>query len=88
MVIELAAELGIPFIERDIQVFNVINADEAFLATTPVCLMPVTKINGVMIADGRPGLIFQRLHDLWSEKVGLDIHQQLMAGAARRRGAF
>lgn len=88
MVIELAAELGMPFIERDIQVFNVINADEAFLATTPVCLMSVTKINGVMIGDGRPGLVFQKLHDVWSEKVGFDIHQQLLAGAARRRAAY
>lgn len=84
-VIELAAELGIPFVERDIQVFNVINADEAFLTTTPTCLMPVTKINGLLINEGRPGPIFQMLHDAWSERVGLDIHQQLLDGANRRR---
>jgi len=84
-VIELAAELGIPFVERDIQVFNVMTADEAFLTTTPSCLLPVTKINGTMIADGRPGPIFQTLHDAWSDLVGLDIHQQLLDGANRRR---
>lgn len=84
-VIELAAELGIPFVERDIQVFNVMTADEAFLTTTPSCLMPVTKINGTLIADGRPGPIFQNLHDAWSDLVGLDIHQQLLDGANRRR---
>src|SRR4029078_3343936 len=39
-VIELAAKLGIPFVERDIQVYNVMNADEAFLASTPFCMMP------------------------------------------------
>src|SRR5262249_54840635 len=29
-VIELAGKLGIPFVERDIQVFTAVNADEAF----------------------------------------------------------
>ena len=43
-VISLAGKLGIPFVERDIQVYNVINADEAFTTTTPYCIMPVTKI--------------------------------------------
>lgn len=85
-VIELSSQLNIPFVERDIQVFNVINADEAFLATTPVCLMPVTKINGVTIGDGRPGPVFQRLHDAWSERVGFNIHEQLQRGANRCRG--
>lgn len=86
-VIELAGELGIPFVERDVQVFNVINADEAFLATTPVCLMPVTKINGVIINDGQPGPIFRRLQAAWSENVGFNIEQQILAGAARRMGS-
>ena len=55
MVIELCGKLGIPFIERDFQVFNVMNANEAFTSSTPYCVMPVTKINGVPIADGKRG---------------------------------
>jgi branched-subunit amino acid aminotransferase/4-amino-4-deoxychorismate lyase len=81
-VIELAARLGIPFVERDFQVFSVMNADEAFLASTPYCLMPVTRINGVAIGDGRPGPIIRRLLTAWNELAGLDIDGQIQAGAA------
>jgi branched-subunit amino acid aminotransferase/4-amino-4-deoxychorismate lyase len=83
-VIELAAKLGIPFVERDFQVYNVINADEAFLSSTPFCLMPVTKVNGVGIGDGRPGPVYRRLLAAWSERVGLDIARQIHDVAARR----
>jgi branched-chain amino acid aminotransferase len=83
-VIELAAKLGIPFAERDIQVHSVMNADEAFTASTPYCLMPVTKINGVPIGDGRPGPMVRRLLAAWNEEVGLDIEKQIQDGARRR----
>ena len=86
-VIELANRLGIPFVERDIQVFSVMNADEAFLASTPYCFMPVTKINGVPIGDGTPGPIFRRLIAAWTEQVGLDIEQQITTGARRRQAS-
>lgn len=83
-VIELAAQLGIPFVERDFQVYNVMNADEAFLASTPFCMMPVTKINGVAIGTGKPGPIVGKLLSAWSERVGVDIPGQIRDVAARR----
>jgi branched-subunit amino acid aminotransferase/4-amino-4-deoxychorismate lyase len=82
-VMELAGKLGIPFVERDIQVFTVINADEAFTTSTPYCLMPVTRINGVPIGNGKPGPVFRRLIDAWSQEVGLDIAKQMVEGARR-----
>jgi branched-subunit amino acid aminotransferase/4-amino-4-deoxychorismate lyase len=85
MVIELAAKLGIPFAERDLQVYNVLNADEAFTSTTPYCILPVTKVNGVPIATGRPGPIYRRLLAAWSEHVGVDIERQMLDGAAEPR---
>jgi branched-chain amino acid aminotransferase len=72
------------FIERDFQVFNVINAQEAFTASTPYCLMPVTKINGLPIGDGKPGPVLKRLLEAWSQLVGLDIPRQIAEGAKRR----
>lgn len=72
-IIELAESLNIPFVVRDIQPFNVINADEAFLATTPYCMMPVTKINGITIGSGGPGEIFNKLMEAWSREVDIDI---------------
>ncbi len=83
-VIELADKLGIPFIVKDFQVHSVINADEAFTATTPYCLMPVTKINGLPIGDGRPGPIWKKLMGAWSELVGIDIERQIRDIAKRR----
>lgn len=83
-VIELAARLGIPFVEKDIQVHSVMNADEAFTTSTPYCALPVTKINGVAIGNGSPGPVWRRLITAWSELVGLDIERQIREGAARR----
>jgi branched-chain amino acid aminotransferase len=86
-VIELAARLGIPFEVRDFQPFDAINAAEAFLASTPYCLMPVTKINGIAIGSGRPGPVYRRLIEAWSQLVGLDVLAQVIDGAKRRTAA-
>jgi len=83
-VAELAQELGIPFVERDFQAFNVINADEAFTTSTPYCLLPVTKINGLPIGSGKPGPIFEKILNAWSARVGVDIRRQMELGARRR----
>ena len=76
-VAELCPALGLDFEERDFQVYDVINADEAFLATTPYCLAPVTRINNTPIGEGRPGPVFRRIMDAWSASVGLDIQGQI-----------
>lgn len=85
VVIDLAGKLKIPFVERDLQLYNVMNADEAFLSTTPYCLMPVTRINGVAIGQGTPGPVYERLITAWSEQVGLDIRRQIVEGAEARQ---
>lgn len=76
-VIEICAQLGIPFVERDLQPFDVMNADEAFLTSTPFCLGPVVKINGVPIGNGKPGAMLKRILQVWNEMVGLDIVEQV-----------
>ena len=80
-------KLGIPFAVRDFQVFDAVNADEAFLASTPYCLMSVTKINGTQIGTGQPGPIYGRLVKAWSELVGLDVVKQVVEGERHRRTA-
>lgn len=74
---EILEELGIPFAEEDIQVYDVINAEEAWLVTTPYCLAPAVSINGVSIGDGTPGPMWRRVLDHWSETVGKDIFQEI-----------
>ena len=75
---ELSEELGVDFIEKDFQVYDVINSDEALLTSTPYCIAPVTKINGIPINSGKIGPVFEKLIGLWSQKVGVDIKHQLL----------
>jgi branched-chain amino acid aminotransferase len=87
VVIELAAQLTLRFVERDIQVHSVVNADEAFTTSTPYCLLPVTRINGLPVGNGRPGPVYGRLLEAFSQLVGIDIKRQIREGGARRTAA-
>jgi len=78
MVAELAGSEGIPFAERDFDASRVGRADEALLVSTPYCIMPAVRVNGVPIGDGRPGRVFRRLIDAWSERVGVDVYRQIV----------
>jgi len=42
-IFELAKELGIKYNESNLEVNDVVNADEAFMTGTPFCMIPVTK---------------------------------------------
>ena len=83
--IDLAAELGIPLLESDLQTSEAIEAEEAFLTSTSFCLMPVTRINGSPIGTGKPGQVYQKLLGAWNRRAGLDIHRQITEGARRHR---
>ncbi len=75
---QLAAELDINWIEKDFQVYDVINAEEAFLASTPYCVAPVTKINGLPISNGEIGPVFKALIQKWGKRVELDLEEQIL----------
>ena len=77
-VCELAPQVGLKVVEKDIQPYDVITADEAWLTTTPYCMAPCTKINGIPIGSGQPGPLFQKMLTSWSGHVGLDIATQIM----------
>ncbi len=74
---EILAEIGVPFIEEDLQTYDVINATEAWLPTTPYCLGPVVKINGAPIGEGKPGPVWRRIISRWSEIVKKDIYAEM-----------
>lgn len=82
-VMELAAKRGIAFAERDLQLYDVLTADEAFLTSTPYCLMPVTRVNGMPVGGGQVGPMYRQLLAAWSAAVGLDIEAQIQDGARR-----
>ena len=76
-IFELAGQLGLVCIEKNIEPYDVLMADEAFMTGTPFCLLPVTGLNHNRIGDGKMGRITRQLLDAWSMNVGLDIEKQI-----------
>ena len=77
-IFELAEQLGIECIEKNIEKYDVITADEAFMTGTPFSMLPVTQIEGINIRNGKRGEIFDRLLKKWSDNVGIDIEKQII----------
>ena len=76
-VFNLAEQLGIPVVEEDLQPYDVYMADEAFLCSTPYCILPVGRADNRPLGEGVPGPVTDQLLAAWSERVGLDIVDQL-----------
>jgi branched-chain amino acid aminotransferase len=57
VVIEAAMSLGIAVIEGTLAPYDLYNADECFLTGTGAELIPVVKIDGRVIGNGRPGAV-------------------------------
>ena len=72
-VLELAEELNIPVREVRLQTYDLYTADEMFFTSTPYCIMPATRFNGLQVGDGRVGSVTKRLLAAWSDRVGIDI---------------
>ncbi len=77
VVTEILAEMGIPFREEDIQPYDVINAEEAWVPTTPYCLGPVVRFNGITVGNGKPGSLWKKIIDRWSQIVRKDIYREI-----------
>ena len=75
-VLELAAEIGIAVRETHLQTYDLYTADELFFTSTPYCIMPASKFNGLPIADGQVGPVTKKLLAAWSKHVGMDIVAQ------------
>jgi branched-subunit amino acid aminotransferase/4-amino-4-deoxychorismate lyase len=73
---ELAASLDIPFQHRDITLDELKSADEVWLTSTSVCVLPVTGCDGQPIGAGAPGPIYRRMLAAWSDLVGVDVARQ------------
>ena len=81
--LEIASHLGIPHTHRELTVEDFANADEAFLTSTSVCILPVVALDGKPIGNGAPGKVFQQLLLGWDELVGVQIARQAVRFANR-----
>lgn len=66
-VIGIAEELGIECVERDMALFDVYAADEAFLTGTAAEVVPMTKLDNREIGDGKPGSITWKIIERYRE---------------------
>ena len=67
--IELCRELGLPLELGTVPAEALRAADEVFLTSTAGGILPVTRVDGHALGDGRPGPLTTRLRDLyWSRQ--------------------
>lgn len=79
--VELAEKLGLPTDEGSFTMFDLYQAEEAMLTASTFCLLPVVRVNGLALGDGKPGPIVIDLLQSWSEMVGIDIVGQAVRHA-------
>jgi D-alanine transaminase len=65
VVLELARHDGIEVVERPFSRDEAKAAREAFLTSTSSLVLPVTRIDGAPVGDGRPGPVTLRLQELY-----------------------
>lgn len=61
--LKLAGELGLPVLQRPLPMAERVHWDEAFLTSTSRHVLPLVRIDGRPIGDGRPGRVTRRLHE-------------------------
>ena len=80
---ELSVAAGVAFEERDITLDELLTADEVWLASTSICMLPVVSVDNRPIGSGQPGAMYQQLLGDWNRLVGVDIASQATALAQR-----
>lgn len=63
--LDIASAIGIPVEERPFSVEEAKTAAEAFITSATNFVLPVTKIDGLPIGDGRPGPLTLKLRELY-----------------------
>ena len=69
-------EAGLSWQPRQLLAADLATADEVLLSSTPSCLLPATRFDGLPVGHGTPGPVYRRLLAAWSEAVGLYIASQ------------
>ena len=80
---EFAKELGIAHLECDITLEELRRADEVYLTSTSVCILPVVQIDEQPVSSGQPGPVYAELLSAWDKHTGVDVAAQATRFAAR-----
>jgi len=77
-VIDLARDAGLTVVEKDLDLYDAYNADEAFLTSTSLCVCPVSSVNGARIGTSVPGPVTRRITEAYSRFVDFDFVAQYL----------
>jgi len=77
-VIDLAREAGIAVVEKDLDLYDAYNAEEAFLTSTSLCVCPIASVNGARIGASVPGPMTRRLTEAYCRFVDFDFVAQYL----------
>lgn len=69
VVLEVAAALGLPVDEEPLTLEELVRADEAFLTASTRELIPLVRVTGRTVGDGRPGPVTAALHEGYRDEV-------------------
>jgi branched-chain amino acid aminotransferase len=76
-VLQLAADLGVPTVERQIDRTEILIADELFLCGTGVQVAPIAGVDGRKIGDGKIGPTTRSIQDLYLSAVRGEVEDYL-----------
>ncbi|MBS4175969.1 D-amino-acid transaminase [Lederbergia citrea] len=71
VVMELCNYNNIPFSEEAFQLDELLEAEEIFVTSTTSEVMPIIRIDGKVVGDGKPGPLTRKLQSLFYEKIGV-----------------
>jgi D-alanine transaminase len=71
VVLELAAEAGVPVREEELGADELFAAEEVLLTGTTADVTPVVTVDGRAVGEGRPGPVGRRLGALLAERIGV-----------------
>ncbi len=73
IILMLAVDCGLKVVERDFKRVDLYKADEVFITNAPRKIIPVKKIDGIKIADGKVGISTKKLMEAFDEYIQKNI---------------
>jgi D-alanine transaminase len=67
VVLELAAQHGLPHEVRDVTEAETRHADELWMCSSTKEVLPIVALDGRAVGDGKPGPVFARMYDWYQE---------------------
>jgi branched-chain amino acid aminotransferase len=73
VVLDLAREAGIPALELPLTADTLERAEEVFITSSIREIVPITRVDGRRVGNGRPGRLTERLQSLFGARVERDV---------------